>query len=181
MGNPSSINKSTQCPDYINQYILWMICDSDWKYEDFINIIKLSDNIGELEAVRSKAAEELQYLRSLDTAGNDINTMKNQINSLLFVKKYVVQKYNGCSQTKKWMLKLAADFGKLCIVPLDSILFYFMLLLLFFYFTILYWFCHTSTYILIGSVNSNFLKITCSKLEVRHISSSEWQWKDTRL
>lgn len=47
-----------------------MICDSDWKYEDFINIIKLSDNIGELEAVRSKAAEELQYLRSLDTAGD---------------------------------------------------------------------------------------------------------------
>ena len=52
-----------------------------------MNIIKLSDNIGELEAVRDKAAEELQYLRSLDTAGNDINTMKNQINSLLFVKK----------------------------------------------------------------------------------------------
>ena len=181
MGNPSSINKSTQCPDYINQYILWMICDSDWKYEDFINIIKLSDNIGELEAVRSKAAEELQYLRSLDTAGNDINTMKNQINSLLFVKKYVVQKYNGCSQTKKWMLKLAADFGKLCIVPLDSILFYFMLLLLFF---LLYNIVLVLPYISIHSYRQcelQFLKITCGKLEVRHISSSEWQWKDTRL
>lgn len=35
-----------------------------------MNIIKLSDNIGELEAVRDKAAEELQYLRSLDTAGD---------------------------------------------------------------------------------------------------------------
>ena len=44
-----------------------------------MNIIKLSDNIGELEAVRSKAAEKLQYLRSLDTAGNDINTMKNYV------------------------------------------------------------------------------------------------------
>ena len=44
-----------------------------------MNTIKLSDNIGELEAVRSKAAEELQYLRSLDTAGNDINTMKNYV------------------------------------------------------------------------------------------------------
>lgn len=108
-----------------------MICDSDWNYEDFMNIIKLSGNIGELEAVRSKAAEELQYLWPLDTAGNDINTMKNQINILLFVKKYVVQEYNGCSQTKKWMLKLAANPGKLCIVPLDSIL--------------------------ISSVNSNFL------------------------
>lgn len=35
-----------------------------------MNIIKLSDNMGELEAVRDKAAEELQYLRSLDTAGD---------------------------------------------------------------------------------------------------------------
>lgn len=35
-----------------------------------MNIIKLSDNIGELEAVRDKAIEELQYLRSLDTAGD---------------------------------------------------------------------------------------------------------------
>lgn len=35
-----------------------------------MNIIKLSDSIGELEAVRDKAAEELQYLRSLDTAGD---------------------------------------------------------------------------------------------------------------
>lgn len=35
-----------------------------------MNIIKVCDNIGELEAVRDKAAEELQHLRSLDTAGD---------------------------------------------------------------------------------------------------------------
>lgn len=35
-----------------------------------MNVIKLSDNVGELEAVRDKAGEELQYLRSLDTAGD---------------------------------------------------------------------------------------------------------------
>uniref|UniRef100_A0A8C5V5J0 Sorting nexin 13 n=1 Tax=Microcebus murinus TaxID=30608 RepID=A0A8C5V5J0_MICMU len=58
-------------PDYINQYVIWMIRDSNCNYEAFMNIIKLSDNIGELEAVRDKAAEELQYLRSLDTAGDD--------------------------------------------------------------------------------------------------------------
>lgn len=38
-------------PDYINQYIIWMICDSNYKYEAFMHIIKLSENIGEL-AVR---------------------------------------------------------------------------------------------------------------------------------
>uniref|UniRef100_A0A8B9FG80 Sorting nexin 13 n=1 Tax=Amazona collaria TaxID=241587 RepID=A0A8B9FG80_9PSIT len=58
-------------PDYINQYVIWMIRDSNCNYEAFMNIIKLSDNIGELEAVKDKASEELQYLRSLDTAGDD--------------------------------------------------------------------------------------------------------------
>ncbi|XP_046525536.1 sorting nexin-13 isoform X3 [Equus quagga] len=110
-------------PDYINQYIIWMIRDSNCNYEAFMNIIKLSDNIGELEAVRDKAAEELQYLRSLDTAGDDINTIKNQINSLLFVKKVCDSRIQRLQSGKEInTVKLAANFGKLCTVPLDSIL-----------------------------------------------------------
>ncbi|KAK2096239.1 sorting nexin 13 [Saguinus oedipus] len=114
-------------PDYINQYVIWMIRDSNCNYEAFMNIIKLSDNIGELEAVRDKAVEELQYLRSLDTAGDDINTIKNQINSLLFVKKVCDSRIQRLQSGKKKdteinTVKLAANFGKLCTVPLDSIL-----------------------------------------------------------
>ncbi|XP_055974022.1 sorting nexin-13 isoform X1 [Sorex fumeus] len=110
-------------PDYINQYIIWMIRDSNCNYEAFMNIIKLSDNIGELEAVRDKAAEELQYLRSLDTADDDINTIKNQINSLLFVKKVCDSRIQRLQSGKEInTVKLAANFGKLCTVPLDSIL-----------------------------------------------------------
>ncbi|XP_051709171.1 sorting nexin-13 isoform X1 [Oryctolagus cuniculus] len=110
-------------PDYINQYVIWMIRDSNCSYEAFMNIIKLSDNVGELEAVRDKAAEELQYLRSLDTAGDDINTIKNQINSLLFVKKVCDSRIQRLQSGKEInTVKLAANFGKLCTVPLDSIL-----------------------------------------------------------
>ncbi|XP_021109807.1 sorting nexin-13 isoform X2 [Heterocephalus glaber] len=110
-------------PDYINQYVIWMIRDSNCNYEAFMNIIKLSDNVGELEAVRDKAAEELQYLRSLDTAGDDINTIKNQINSLLFVKKVCDSRIQRLQSGKEInTVKLAANFGKLCTVPLDSIL-----------------------------------------------------------
>ncbi|TKC50435.1 hypothetical protein EI555_002639, partial [Monodon monoceros] len=99
------------------------IRDSNCNYEAFMNIIKLSDNIGELEAVRDKAAEELQYLRSLDTAGDDINTIKNQINSLLFVKKVCDSRIQRLQSGKEInTVKLAANFGKLCTVPLDSIL-----------------------------------------------------------
>uniref|UniRef100_A0A8I3MY66 Sorting nexin-13 n=1 Tax=Canis lupus familiaris TaxID=9615 RepID=A0A8I3MY66_CANLF len=99
------------------------IRDSNCNYEAFMNIIKLSDNIGELEAVRDKAAEELQYLRSLDTVGDDINTIKNQINSLLFVKKVCDSRIQRLQSGKEInTVKLAANFGKLCTVPLDSIL-----------------------------------------------------------
>uniref|UniRef100_V9K7T7 Sorting nexin-13 n=1 Tax=Callorhinchus milii TaxID=7868 RepID=V9K7T7_CALMI len=110
-------------PDYINQYIIWMIRDTNCNYEAFMNVIKLSDKVAELEAVRDKAAEELQYLRSLDTVGDDINTIKNQINSLLFVKKLCetrIQRLNSGKEVDT--LKLATNFGKLCTIPLDSIL-----------------------------------------------------------
>ncbi|XP_069769904.1 sorting nexin-13 isoform X4 [Narcine bancroftii] len=110
-------------PDYVNQYIIWMIRDANCNYEAFLNIIKLSDKVMELEAVRDRAAEELQYLRSLDTAGDDISTIKNQINSLLFVKKICesrVQRLNSGKEIDT--LKLATNFGKLCTIPLDSIL-----------------------------------------------------------
>ncbi|KAG8443052.1 hypothetical protein GDO86_011754 [Hymenochirus boettgeri] len=115
-------------PDYINQYIIgfflcFQIHDSNCNYEAFMNVIKLTDNIGELEAVRDKSSEELQYLRSLDTVGDDINTIKNQINSLLFVKKVCETRIQRLQSGKEIdTVKLAANFGKLCTVPLDKIL-----------------------------------------------------------
>ncbi|KAJ7991635.1 hypothetical protein DPEC_G00285940 [Dallia pectoralis] len=110
-------------PDYINQFVIWMIRDSSCNYEAFMNILKLTDRVAELEAVKDKALEELQYLRSLDTAGDDINVIKNQINSLLFVKKVCetrIQRLNSGKEVDA--LKLAANFGKLCIIPLEHIL-----------------------------------------------------------
>uniref|UniRef100_A0A8C1NYR7 Sorting nexin 13 n=1 Tax=Cyprinus carpio TaxID=7962 RepID=A0A8C1NYR7_CYPCA len=58
-------------PDYINQFVIWMIRDSSCNYEAFLNILKLTDKAAELEAVKDKVLEELQYLRSLDTGGDD--------------------------------------------------------------------------------------------------------------
>ncbi|XP_066571654.1 sorting nexin-13 isoform X2 [Amia ocellicauda] len=110
-------------PDYINQYVIWMIRDSSCNYEAFMNILKLTDKVPELEAVKDKALEELQYLRSLDTAGDDINVIKNQINSLLFVKKVCETRIQRLQSGKEVdTLKLAANFGKLCIIPLEHIL-----------------------------------------------------------
>ncbi|KAJ4927834.1 hypothetical protein JOQ06_015636 [Pogonophryne albipinna] len=110
-------------PDYINQFVIWMIRDSSCNYEAFMNILKLTDKPSELEAVKDKVLEELQYLRSLDTAGDDINVIKNQINSLLFVKKVCETRIQRLHSGKEVdALKLAANFGKLCVIPLDHIL-----------------------------------------------------------
>ncbi|KAJ8377201.1 hypothetical protein AAFF_G00264960, partial [Aldrovandia affinis] len=110
-------------PDYINQFVIWMIRDSSCRYEAFMNILKLTDRPDELEAVRDRALEELQLLRSLDTAGEDINVIKNQINSLLFVKKVCETRAQRLHSGKEVdVLKLAANFGKLCVIPLEHIL-----------------------------------------------------------
>uniref|UniRef100_A0A8B9KQR5 Sorting nexin 13 n=1 Tax=Astyanax mexicanus TaxID=7994 RepID=A0A8B9KQR5_ASTMX len=53
----------------------------------------------------------------------DINVIKNQINSLLFVKKVCETRIQRLQSGKEVdALKLAANFGKLCIIPLDHIL-----------------------------------------------------------
>ncbi|XP_035286822.1 sorting nexin-13-like isoform X1 [Anguilla anguilla] len=110
-------------PDYINQLVIWMIGDSSCNHEAFMSILKLTDWPAELEAVRDKVLEELQYLRSLDTAGDDINMIKNQINSLLFVKKVCEARIQRLHSGKDVdSLKLAANLGKLCVIPLEHIL-----------------------------------------------------------
>ncbi|KAF7252469.1 Sorting nexin-13 [Varanus komodoensis] len=54
---------------------------------------------------------------------SDINTIKNQINSLLFVKKVCDSRIMRLQSGKEIdTVKLAANFGKLCTVPLDNIL-----------------------------------------------------------
>ncbi|XP_051729593.1 sorting nexin-13 isoform X3 [Ctenopharyngodon idella] len=110
-------------PDYINQFVIWMIHDSSCNYEAFLNILKLTDKPPELEAVKDKVLEELQHLRSLDTGAEDINIIKNQMNSLLFVKKVCETRIQRLQSGKEVdALKLAANFGKLCVIPLEHIL-----------------------------------------------------------
>nr|XP_015213312.1 PREDICTED: sorting nexin-13 [Lepisosteus oculatus] len=99
------------------------IHDSSCNYEAFMNVLKLTDRVAELEAVKDKTMEGLQFLRSLDTAGDDINIIKNQINSLLFVKKVCETRIQRLHSGKELdTFKLAANFGKLCIIPLEHIL-----------------------------------------------------------
>lgn len=62
--------------------LLPQIRDSSCNYEAFMNILKLTDKPTELEAVKDKVAEELQYLRSLDTAGDGAQRRRSGSGSL---------------------------------------------------------------------------------------------------
>uniref|UniRef100_A0A8C2X7F8 Sorting nexin 13 n=1 Tax=Cyclopterus lumpus TaxID=8103 RepID=A0A8C2X7F8_CYCLU len=103
-------------PDYINQFVIWMIRDSSCNYEAFMNILKLTDKPAELEAVKDKVLEELQYLRSLDTAGDGGHSLF----SPCFTDTCTQHEISGPDIVDA--LKLAANFGKLCVIPLDHIL-----------------------------------------------------------
>uniref|UniRef100_A0A8C9ZXH2 Sorting nexin 13 n=1 Tax=Sander lucioperca TaxID=283035 RepID=A0A8C9ZXH2_SANLU len=99
------------------------IRDSSCNYEAFMNILKLTDKPPELEAVKDKVLEELQYLRSLDTAGDGGRKIRSPYLNLLFVKKVCETRIQRLHSGKEVdALKLAANFGKLCVIPLDHIL-----------------------------------------------------------
>lgn len=59
-----------KCRSRTHAHPFVQIRDSSCNYEAFMNILKLTDKPAELEAVKDKVVEELQYLRSLDTAGD---------------------------------------------------------------------------------------------------------------
>ncbi|TSO47160.1 Sorting nexin-13 [Bagarius yarrelli] len=116
-------------PDYINQFIIWMIRDSSCNYEAFMNILKLTDKPAELEAVKDKVLEELQYLRSLDTAGDEYSGFNRERYELPLELSnpfsHVYSRPRSPNRTDSQevdAVKLAANFGKLCIIPLDHIL-----------------------------------------------------------
>lgn len=56
-----------------------------------MNILKLTDKPAELEAVKDKVMEELQYLRSLDTAGDGGLSLRSPLVMQMFTQtKFVV-------------------------------------------------------------------------------------------
>ncbi|NXJ53114.1 SNX13 protein, partial [Spizaetus tyrannus] len=91
-------------PDYINQYVIWMVRFIMFKMNAHVNAL-------------------LQCRLSITFPYQNINTIKNQINSLLYVIKVCDSRIQRLQSGKEIdTVKLAANFGKLCTVPLDHIL-----------------------------------------------------------
>lgn len=73
-------------PDYVNQNLAWLCKETAFSNETFLNVLKSSDNIAELEAVKEILEQNVAKWRSQDTGGSDDSVVKQNLNSLLFVK-----------------------------------------------------------------------------------------------
>ncbi|ESO99643.1 hypothetical protein LOTGIDRAFT_173652 [Lottia gigantea] len=73
-------------PDYINQYIAWLCQIESFTKESFLSVIKSSDCMDELEAVKLKVEGDMAKWRAKDGGGHDDTLVKQNLNSLRFVK-----------------------------------------------------------------------------------------------
>ncbi|CAL1526462.1 unnamed protein product [Lymnaea stagnalis] len=73
-------------PDYINQYMAWMCYETSFTRETFLTVIRSSDSMEELEAVRDMVDSDIAKWRSKDTGGSDDTAIKQNLNSLMFLR-----------------------------------------------------------------------------------------------
>ena len=76
-------------PDFINQFILWLLDGVQVSPEDFLCIVDGSTDEGELSGVAGAIEEKAAALRARDTGGQDDAAVKAQLSSLSFLLKVV--------------------------------------------------------------------------------------------
>ncbi|ELT94954.1 hypothetical protein CAPTEDRAFT_222037 [Capitella teleta] len=119
-------------PDYINQTISWLCKEQAFNNESFLTIIRSSDNVEELEAIREKIDLDIARQRSRDSGGEDDTAIKQQLNSLLFVKSTcesrILRLKDGLEEPEYSLAggfdisKLMVPGQKLYLLPFDVIL-----------------------------------------------------------
>ncbi|XP_052095486.1 sorting nexin-13-like isoform X1 [Mytilus californianus] len=73
-------------PDYVNQNIAWFCTERTLTNETFLQVAKSSIDIDELEAVKEIVEQNIHKWRSKDSGGIDDALVKQNLNSLIFVK-----------------------------------------------------------------------------------------------
>ncbi|XP_034255128.1 sorting nexin-13 [Thrips palmi] len=119
-------------PDYINQTIIWLCRDMPTS-DVFLTVLRVTDNLDELHATRELLEKEIAQVRSRDSGGEDDTWVKQQLSSLLYVRKVVdirLARLQEGSETDSvglpahvdWNKLLAPGANKLFSLPLDVVL-----------------------------------------------------------
>ncbi|XP_029054590.1 sorting nexin-13-like isoform X1 [Osmia bicornis bicornis] len=86
-------------PDYINQACIWLCAKEGGLPSDvFLTVIRVTDSLDELTATKSIVCKEIAHLRSKDSGGDDDLSVKQQLNSLLYVKKILETRIIGMQE-----------------------------------------------------------------------------------
>ncbi|CAB4057842.1 SNX13 [Lepeophtheirus salmonis] len=76
-------------PDFINQTIIRLYKNYTIKPDIFSLTIRYSESLEELQAVRENVVKEINYLRSNDSKGEMDSSLKQQLSSLLYIRKNI--------------------------------------------------------------------------------------------
>ncbi|KDR10032.1 Sorting nexin-13 [Zootermopsis nevadensis] len=76
-------------PDYINQIIVWLCKEIPMTSDVFLTALRVTDNQEELIATRDMISREIAQLRSRDSGREDDTAVKQQLSSLLYVRKVI--------------------------------------------------------------------------------------------
>ena len=76
-------------PDFINQTLVWLYEDYKIKHEVFLMSIRYSENMEELNATKEMVTKEISFIRSNDSKGDSDSSLKQQLNSLLYLTKVI--------------------------------------------------------------------------------------------
>ncbi|XP_053985689.1 sorting nexin-13-like isoform X1 [Hylaeus volcanicus] len=86
-------------PDYINQACIWLcIKEAGLPSDVFLTVIRVTDSLDELTATKSIVCKEIAHLRSKDLGREDDLSVKQQLNSLLYVKKILETRIIGMQE-----------------------------------------------------------------------------------
>lgn len=80
-------------PDYLNQYINWLISDNCLTSEAFLVVVRHSPEVGELQATRDITDEEIARTRARDDVGDD-PVVKQQLSSMAYVRNLCENRIN---------------------------------------------------------------------------------------
>ncbi|XP_012227771.1 sorting nexin-13-like isoform X2 [Linepithema humile] len=120
-------------PDYINQACIWLCTKEGGLPSDiFLTVIRITDSLDELMATKNIICKEIAHLRSKDSGGDDDLSVKQQLNSLLYVKKILETRIigmqegletetDGIGAQPEWN-RLLIPGQKLVNLPLDELL-----------------------------------------------------------
>jgi sorting nexin-13 len=119
-------------PDFINQTLVWLYEDYKIKHDVFLTSIRYSENMEELLATRETLNKEISFIRSNDSKGELDSTLKQQLNSLLYLKKVIdarIHRIQSGSDTDSMGIPAHVDWNqmigpglRLFDLPIDVIL-----------------------------------------------------------